>query len=77
MVIPVNFFSLPSCPVPVGCDDGLPQRVQLIGRRFREDLLLDETKAMEARRSSRQSNREAARRCSARKTRIVFNNRNR
>jgi Asp-tRNA(Asn)/Glu-tRNA(Gln) amidotransferase A subunit family amidase len=31
--------SLSQCAVPVGCDDGLPQGVQLIGARFREDLL--------------------------------------
>jgi hypothetical protein len=33
--------SLSQCAVPVGSDDGLPQGVQLIGARFREDLLLD------------------------------------
>ena len=35
--------------VPVGCDDGLPQGVQLIGARFREDLLLDVAQAVEDR----------------------------
>ena len=40
---------LPSCAVPVGCDDGLPQGVQLIGARFREDLLLDAAQAVEDR----------------------------
>src|SRR5262249_25564449 len=49
MVIPVNILGLPSCAVPVGCDDGLPQGVQLIGRRFREDLLLDAAQAIEHR----------------------------
>jgi amidase len=49
MVIPVNILGLPSCAVPVGCDDGLPRGVQLIGRRFREDLLLDATQAVEDR----------------------------
>jgi amidase len=49
MVIPVNILGLPSCAVPVGCDDGLPQGVQLIGRRFREDLLLDAAQAVEDR----------------------------
>jgi hypothetical protein len=41
--------SLPQCAVPVGCDDGLPQGVQLIGARFREDLLLDAAQAIEDR----------------------------
>jgi amidase len=35
--------------VPVGCDDGLPQGVQLIGARFREDLLLDAAQSVEDR----------------------------
>jgi amidase len=49
MVVPVNILGLPSCAVPVGCDDGLPQGVQLIGARFREDLLLDAPQAVEDR----------------------------
>jgi amidase len=49
MVVPVNVLGLPSCAVPVGCDDGLPQGVQLIGARFREDLLLDAAQAVEDR----------------------------
>ena len=49
MVIPVNILGLPSCAVPVGCDEGLPQGVQLIGARFREDLLLDAAQAIEDR----------------------------
>ena len=49
MVVPVNILGLPSCAVPVGCDDGLPQGVQLIGARFREDLLLDAAQAIEDR----------------------------
>jgi amidase len=52
MVVPVNILGLPSCAVPVGCDDGLPQGVQLIGARFREDLLLDAAQAIEDRASS-------------------------
>jgi amidase len=46
-ILPVNALGLPSCAVPVGCDDGLPQAVQLIGARFREDLLLDAAEAIE------------------------------
>lgn len=49
MVVPVNILGLPSCAVPVGADDGLPQGVQLIGDRFREDLLLDAAQAIEDR----------------------------
>jgi amidase len=49
MVLPVNILGLPGCAVPVGADDGLPQGVQLIGGRFREDLLLDAAQAIENR----------------------------
>ncbi len=49
MVVSVNILGLPSCAVPVGCDEGLPQGVQLIGARFREDLLLDAAQAIEER----------------------------
>jgi amidase len=49
MVVPVNILGLPACAVPVGADDGLPQGVQLIGARFREDLLLDAAQAIEDR----------------------------
>lgn len=49
MVVPVNALGLPSCAVPVGSDDDLPQGVQLIGGRFREDLLLDAARAIEDR----------------------------
>ena len=49
MVVPINALGLPSCAVPVGCDGGLPQGVQLIGGRFREDLLLDAAQALEDR----------------------------
>ncbi len=37
MVVPVNILGLPGVSVPVGADEGLPQGVQLIGARFRED----------------------------------------
>lgn len=49
MVVSVNILGLPSCAVPVGADDGLPQGVQLIGARLREDLLLDAAQAIEDR----------------------------
>lgn len=47
MVVPVNILGLPLCVAPVGCDDGLPQGAQLIGARFREDLLLSVVQAIE------------------------------
>ena len=49
MVVPVNILGLPSAAVPVGADEGLPQGVQLIGQKFREDLLLDAAQAIEDR----------------------------
>jgi amidase len=49
MEVAVNILGLPSWRVPVGCDDGLPQGMQLIGARFREDLLLDAAQAIEDR----------------------------
>ncbi len=49
MVVPVNVLGLPSASVPVGADEGLPQGVQLIGARFREDLVLDAAQAIEDR----------------------------
>jgi amidase len=33
--------------VPVGIEDGLPQAVQVIGPRYREDLCLDAATAIE------------------------------
>ena len=47
--LPVNLLGLPLCAVPVGCDDGLPQGVQLVDVRFRKDLLLDPAQAIEHR----------------------------
>ena len=49
MVVPVNVLGLPSCAVPVGAGEGLPQGVQLIGARFQEHLLLDAAQAIEDR----------------------------
>lgn len=49
MVVPVNILGLPSCAVPVGSDDGLPQGVQLIGARFAEHRLLDAAERIELR----------------------------
>jgi amidase len=47
MVVAVNLLGLPSVAVPVGTANGLPQGVQLIGARYREDLCLDAAEAVE------------------------------
>jgi amidase len=47
MVVPVNVLGLPSVAVPVGVAEGLPQEVQVIGSRYREDLCLDAADALE------------------------------
>jgi amidase len=49
MAMAVNALGLPAVAVPVGVGQGLPQVVQLIGRRYREDLCLDAAQALEDR----------------------------
>ena len=49
MVVPANVLGLPACAVPVGSDEDLPQGVQLIGGRFREDLVLAAAQRIEDR----------------------------
>ncbi len=44
-----NFLSLPCGVVPIGLVDALPAGVQLIGRRYREDLILGAMQAIEDR----------------------------
>jgi amidase len=47
MATAVNALGLPAVAVPVGIADGLPQVVQIIGPRDREDLCLDAAAAIE------------------------------
>jgi amidase len=49
MVIAVNALGLPAVALPAGIGAGLPQSVQLIGPRYREDLCLDAAAALEER----------------------------
>ena len=44
----INYLSLPSGVVPVGFADGLPAGVQIVGRRYREDLILDAMEVVES-----------------------------
>jgi amidase len=48
MTVAVNLLGLPAVTVPVGCEDGLPQAVQIIGPRFREDMCLAAAAAIES-----------------------------
>lgn len=47
LVVSVNLLGLPSVATPIGMADGLPQGVQIIGARYREDLCLDAAEAIE------------------------------
>ena len=49
MTLAVNAPGLPAVSLPVGIADGLPQAVQVIGPRYREDLCLDASAALEDR----------------------------
>ena len=49
MAMAVNALGLPAVALPVGITDGLPQAVQVIGPRYREDLCLDVAEATEDR----------------------------
>ena len=47
--ISMNFLGLPAGNVSANYNDGLPVGVQIIGRRFREDMILDACEAIEER----------------------------
>jgi amidase len=47
MAIAANTLGLPAVALPVGIQDDLPQAVQVIGPRYREDLCLDAAAAIE------------------------------
>jgi amidase len=49
MAMAVNTLGLPAVALPVGIAEGLPQAVQVIGPRYREDLCLDAAAALEDR----------------------------
>jgi amidase len=45
----VNYLSLPAGVVPIGLLEGLPAGVQIIGQRYREDLILNALEGIEQR----------------------------
>ena len=45
----INFLGLPAGNVPANENNGLPVGIQIVGRRFREDLILDACEAVERR----------------------------
>jgi amidase len=45
----INYLGLPAGFIPMGMVEGLPSGVQIVGRRFREDTILDAMAAVEQR----------------------------
>jgi len=45
----MNFLGLPAGNIAAHYNDGLPVGVQIVGRRFREDMILDACEAIEQR----------------------------
>jgi amidase len=37
----INYLALPAGVLPIGLVEGLPAGIQIVGRRFREDTILD------------------------------------
>jgi amidase len=48
LLVAVNLLGFPAVSVPTGVTGGLPQGVQVIGARYREDLCLDAAEVIEA-----------------------------
>ena len=44
----VNYLSLPAGVLPIGLADGRPAGVQIVGQRYREDLILDAMEVVES-----------------------------
>ena len=44
----INYLGLPAGVVPIGFAAGLPAGIQIVGRRYREDLILDAMEAIES-----------------------------
>ncbi len=49
LVVAINLLGLPAVALPVGVAEGLPQGVQIIGNRYREDLCMAAAEAIEQR----------------------------
>lgn len=49
LVVAANLLGLPALALPVGIASGLPQSVQIIGQRYREDLCFAAAQAIEER----------------------------
>ena len=47
MMYCVNLLGLPAAAAPTGLHKGVPMGVQIIGRRFREDMCLDAAQHIE------------------------------
>ena len=43
----INYLGLPAGVLPIGYADGLPAGIQIVGRRYREDLILDAMQVVE------------------------------
>jgi len=44
----MNFLGLPAAIAPMGIHDGVPYGIQIVGQRFREDMVLDAAEAIQA-----------------------------
>jgi len=44
----MNFLGLPAAIAPMGVHEGVPYGIQIVGQRFREDMVLDAAEAIQA-----------------------------